>query len=108
MDEQKTIGPNNHRPITCLPMMWKILPAQIREEIYNSQISRWRLHEEQKGCHKETRGIGDPSYILQDSKTRRKNVAMAWIDKKKAYERIKKKTCRIVYFAVPSNHRVRL
>ena len=24
----------NYRPTTCQPMMWKILTAQIREEIY--------------------------------------------------------------------------
>ena len=30
----KGTAPNNYRPITCLPMMWKILTTQIREEIY--------------------------------------------------------------------------
>ena len=33
-DPNKGTAPNNYRPITCLPMMWKILTAQIREEIY--------------------------------------------------------------------------
>ena len=33
-------APNNHRPITYLPMMWKILTAQIREKIYYSLTSR--------------------------------------------------------------------
>ena len=33
------ITPNNYRPMTCLPMMWKILMPQIREEIYDSLIS---------------------------------------------------------------------
>ena len=32
-DPSKGTAPNNYRPITCQPMMWKILPAQIREEI---------------------------------------------------------------------------
>ena len=35
-DHLKGIAPNNYRPITCLPMMWKILTAQIREKIYYS------------------------------------------------------------------------
>ena len=39
-DPNKGTAPNNYRPITCLPMMWKILTAQIREEIYYSLISR--------------------------------------------------------------------
>ena len=33
-DPYKGTAPNNYRPITCLPMMWKILTAQIREKIY--------------------------------------------------------------------------
>ena len=32
-DSEKGIASSNYRPITCLPMMWKILTAQIREEI---------------------------------------------------------------------------
>ena len=36
---QKGTTPNNYRPITCLPMMWKILTAQIREEIYDLPTS---------------------------------------------------------------------
>ena len=31
-DPSKGTAPNNYRPITCLPMMWKILTAQIREK----------------------------------------------------------------------------
>ena len=32
-DPSKGITPQHDRPITCLPMMWKILTAQIGEEI---------------------------------------------------------------------------
>ena len=32
-DLLKGTTPNNYRPITCLHIMWKILTAQIREEI---------------------------------------------------------------------------
>ena len=35
-DPLKGTAPNNYKPITCLPMMWKILTAQIREDIYYS------------------------------------------------------------------------
>ena len=35
----KETAPNKYRPITCLPMMWKILTAQIREKIYYSLTS---------------------------------------------------------------------
>ena len=33
-DLRKGTTPNNYRPIPCLPMMWKVLTAQIREKIY--------------------------------------------------------------------------
>ena len=39
-DPHKRTAPTNYRPIMCLPVMWKILTAQIREQIYNSLISR--------------------------------------------------------------------
>ena len=72
--------------------MWKILTAQIREEIYYSLISRGLFPNEQKGCRKGSRGTAELLYIdehvLNESKNRRKNLAMAWIDYKKAYDMV--------------------
>ena len=72
--------------------MWKILTAQIREEIYYSLTSRGLFPDEQKGYCKGSRGIAELFYIdqhiLNESKTRRKNLAMAWIDYKKAYDMV--------------------
>ena len=82
-------APNNYRPLTCLPMMWKILTAQIREEIYYLLTSHGLFPGEQKGYRKGFRGsallLYIDQYILNESKTRRKNLAMAWIDYKKEY-----------------------
>ena len=65
---------------------------QIREEIYYSLTSCGLFPEEQKGCRKGSRGTAELLYIDQhivnESKTRRKNVAMAWIDYKKAYDMV--------------------
>ena len=36
----KGTASNNYKHITCLPMTWKILTAQIREEIYFSLTNR--------------------------------------------------------------------
>ena len=47
-DPSKGTAPNNYWPITCLPMMWKILTAQIREEIYYSLTSHSLFPDEQK------------------------------------------------------------
>ena len=91
-DSSKGTAPNNYRPITCLPMMWKILTAQIREKIYYSLTRRGLFPDEQKGCHKGSRGTAELLYfdqhILNESKTRRKNLAMDWIDYKKAYDMV--------------------
>ena len=55
-------------------------------------INHRLFSEEQKGCNKGTRGIGELLYInqhiLQDSKTRRKNLALALIDFKNAYDMV--------------------
>ena len=91
-DRSKGTAPNNYRSITCLPMMWKILTAQIREKIYYSLKSRGLFPFRQKGYRKGSRGIAELLYIdqhmLNESKNRRKNLAMAWIDNKKAYDMI--------------------
>ena len=91
-DSNKGTAPNNYRPITCLPMMWEILTAQIREEIYYSLTSRRLFPDEQKGCFKGSRCTAELLYInqhiLDESKIRRKNLAMAWIDYKKAYDMV--------------------
>ena len=50
--------PSNYRPITCLPIMWKLQIVQIKEEIYYS-LEFWGIFpEEQKGYHKGTRMNG--------------------------------------------------
>ena len=66
--------------------------VQIRGQIYYSLISRGILPEDQKGYPKRTRGREELLYIdqhiLNESKTRRKNLAMAWIDNKRSYDMV--------------------
>ena len=68
----------------CLPMMWKIIMDQIREEIYDSLTDRGLFPEEKKGCCKWTRSRRELLYIdqhiLNETKKRQKNLAMAWIE----------------------------
>ena len=86
-DPHKETVPKIYRPITCVPIMWKILTAQIRAEIYCLLTGRGLFPVEQKGCRKGSCGIAELIYIdqniLNESLTRRKNLAMAWIDYKK-------------------------
>ena len=91
-DSSKGTAPNNYGPITCLPMMLKILTAQLREEICYSLTSRGLFPVEQKGCRKGSRRTAELLYIdqhiLNESRNRRKNLAMASIDYKKAYDMV--------------------
>ena len=74
-DSHKWTDPNNYRSITCLPMIWKILTAQIREEIYYSLTSNEFSPEEQEEFRSGSKGIlklftmraipdGKSSYVL--------------------------------------------
>ena len=69
--------------------MWKILTAQISEEIYHSLVSRGMCAEEQKGSLKGSKGTGDRLYtdyhIVKESKMKGKHVAMVRINYKEAY-----------------------
>ena len=64
-------------------MIWKIITAQIREKIYDLLESHELFLEEQKECYKVFRGTGEllciDQHILNESKTRRKNRTLAWI-----------------------------
>ena len=50
---------SNYRPITCLPLMWKLLTGMIAEDMYTHLEGRGILPEEQKGCKKDSRGTND-------------------------------------------------
>ena len=72
--------------------MWKIQMVLIKEEIYDSLIIRGLFTEEQKECHKRTRGTVELLYIDQNihkkRKMRRNNEVMEWTDYTKAYDMV--------------------
>ena len=83
---------SNYRPITCLPLMWKLLTGVIADQIYAHLDQEKLLPEEQKGCRKGSRGTDDLLYIdgavIKEVKPRNKNLAMAWMDYKKVYDTV--------------------
>ena len=89
-DPAKGNAVENYRPITCLPLMWKLLTGMIAEEMYTYLERENILPEEQKGCRRGSRGTKDQLLIdktvLRDCRRRHTNLAMAWIDYKKAYD----------------------
>ena len=92
-DKSKGNIASNYRPITCLPLMWKLLTGVIADQIYAHLDHEKLLPQEQKGCSKGSRGTNDLLYIdravIKDVKSRNKNLAMPWIDYKKAYDMVK-------------------
>ena len=91
LQKDKSKG-NVARPITCLPLMWKLLTGVIVDQIYAHLDQEKLLPEEQKQCRKGSRGTNDLLYIdravIKEVKSRNKNLAMAWIDYKKAYDMV--------------------
>ena len=72
--------------------MWKLLTGVIADQIYAHLDQEKLLPEEQKGCRKGSRETNDLLYIdravIKEVKSRNKNLAMAWIDYKKAFDMI--------------------
>ena len=91
-DKSKGNIASNYRPITCLPLMWKLLSGVIADQIYEHLDQQKLLPEEQKGCRERSRGTNDLLYIdravIIEVKSWKKNLAMAWIDCKKSYNMV--------------------
>ena len=91
-DKSKGNVASNYRPINCLPLLWKLLTGVIADQIYAHLDQEKLLPEEQKGCRKGSRGTKNLLYIdravIKEVKPRNKNLVMAWIDHKKAYNMV--------------------
>ena len=91
-DPAKGNDAGNYRPITCLPLMWKALTGAVANILYEHLESNNIIGDEQKGCRRAMRGTKDhlmlDKVILKDCKGRHTNMAIAWIDYKKAYDMV--------------------
>jgi hypothetical protein len=91
-DRSKGPLPGNFRPITCLPAMWKLFTGLIADSIYHHLDRNNLLPAEQKGCKKKSRGCKEQllidKMILKNCKRRKRNLAMTFIDYKKAYDSV--------------------
>ena len=89
---KETRAPNNYRPITCLPTMYKLLTSMVAERIYEFLHERDLFPKEQKGCKKGSYGCKDQllinKIILEEVKSRKKNLSTAWIDYRKAFDSV--------------------
>ena len=62
-DKSKGYVASDYSPITCLPLMWKLLTGVIADQICASLDQEKLLPEEQKGFRKGSRGTNDLLYI---------------------------------------------
>ena len=89
-DPEKGATAENYHPITCLPVIWKLLTGIIAEDLYEFLDTENLLPDEQKGCRNVSQGTKHQLYIdkmvLNKVKSRKKDIAMEWIDYKKAYD----------------------
>ena len=91
-DKSKGNVASNYKPITYLPIMWKLLTGIISERLYNYLKETNTIPHQQKGCRRKCRGTKDQllinKMVMMNSKRRKNNLSMAWIDYKKAFDMI--------------------
>lgn len=92
--KEKDLGPvvTNFRPITCLPLMWKLLTATLSDKLDAHLEEKSLLPVEQKGCRRNSRGTNDQllidKMIIRNCKRRLTGLGMAWIDFRKAFDMV--------------------
>ena len=88
-DQERGSAVDYCRPISCLPVAWKLMTEIIVASMYEFFEENDALSVEQKRCKRKSRGTKDhlliEKMILADNKRRHKNLAMAWVDSR--YER---------------------
>ena len=89
-DPRKRNHADNFRPIACLNLLWKLLTGIVADKTYDHLEANKLFPSEQKGGKRNSKGTKDKllidKAILQNCKRRKTNLAMAWIDPKKAYD----------------------
>ena len=90
--KEETWIPKNYRPIACLPTTFKILTSVITDRLYNHQENESIMTPEHRGEKKDCYGCKDQlminNVILEHCKKKKKNLSTAWIDYKKAFDRV--------------------
>jgi len=91
-DPVKGNVPSNYRPITCLSIIWKFLTSIIRHLLYSHLCLNKLLPPQQKGATQSSKGTKDhllvDKLIMHEAKQKKKNLHMAWIDLRKAYDSV--------------------
>lgn len=85
-------NPKNHRPITCLPTVYKILTAVITKQINKHLRTNNLMAPEQGGGRIKTKGCKEMlvvDYIVtKQARKKLRNISVAWIDYRKAFDSV--------------------
>jgi hypothetical protein len=89
---EDTENPKNYRPITCLSTTYKLLTSVLSDRTYNHLQEYGILPVQQKGCRRGSYGCKDQllinRMIMEDCHAKKKNLSMAWIDYRKAFDSV--------------------
>lgn len=84
--------PKNFRPITCLPVVYKIFTSLIEKDIARHLHANNVLAREQNGSRKGSRGCTEwlviDSVVARQASKSKRNISIAWIDYKKAFDSV--------------------
>ena len=88
----RTSLPDQNRPIACLNTMYKTLTVIVERRI-NEHVDRYAiLPQEQRALRKGRRGCFNAlmvdSMVTEDAVLRHRDLDVAWIDYKKAFENV--------------------
>ncbi|CAD6996044.1 unnamed protein product [Ceratitis capitata] len=87
-----SVEPSMYRPITCLPVIYKILTACISNIFYEHIEANNLIAEEQKGCIRSSQGCKEQlvidQVVLGQAKKQSRNLYAAYIDWMKAFDSV--------------------
>ena len=90
--KQENPAPQDHRPITCLNNIYKVVTSVINEALKSHEKFQQLLQLDQRGSKPGSMGYIDnlllDKAILEDAKRNRKNLSCTWIDIQKAYDSV--------------------
>ena len=91
-DKSKRNEVSNYRPITCLPLMKKLITGIAADEIYNHLEENDLLPEEQKGCRRNSTGTKNhlliDKAVMNNCRRRKIGLSMVWINYREAYDMV--------------------
>ena len=79
--EKKENETSNFRPITCLPIMWKVFTGILGGQVYGHMEREKLLLDEQKGCRRQSKGTRNHlminKMVIKNCKRRMRNLSVA-------------------------------